>query len=242
MKKINVYIADDDVDDTGILVNFIAKKPELRLVGTSTDPVQALWDIPRLQADLVLLDVQMQPITGLEVLSQLDPRVRVILCTSYREFAVQGYEEFYVDYLVKPCSFPKFVQVVKSAMAKLQYDYIPGKVDLEYSFFFVNEKGKGKMCMIVFDELVAVISLGEQCVFILDDGRQIVCSRRIGKVYKELPKDRFLRVHNEHVIHMQRIKHVANGKVRLQALDDALDIGDAFARPFYEWIAANKMG
>jgi YesN/AraC family two-component response regulator len=96
---------DDEAFATRLLASYIQKIPTLELVGTTTNPLEALQWVQEGRADLVFLDIQMPELTGLQFLKICGNRCKVVLTTAYPEYALDGYEHDVVDYLLKPIAF-----------------------------------------------------------------------------------------------------------------------------------------
>ena len=97
------------------VVSFVSKLPYLKLVASFERPVDALSHLATQPCDLLFLDIQMETMTGLDLLAALPQRPQVILTTAYNEYALKGYEFEVADYLLKPFSFERFAQAVKSS-------------------------------------------------------------------------------------------------------------------------------
>jgi DNA-binding LytR/AlgR family response regulator len=94
-------------DDEPHLVRYLADQlkrlwPELELVATARNGVEAAAQIDQLQPDLAFLDIKMPGLTGLEVAQGIEGTTRVVFVTAYDEFAVQAFEAEALDYVLKP--------------------------------------------------------------------------------------------------------------------------------------------
>jgi two-component system, LytTR family, response regulator len=110
-----VLIAEDEPLAAEALADWVARMPALRLVATCADGASALAQIRALQPDLVLMDIQMPVLTGLQVLQALagDPHPpAVIFTTAYDEHALTAFELHAVDYLLKPFTHERFVEAI----------------------------------------------------------------------------------------------------------------------------------
>ena len=110
-----VLIAEDEPLAAEALADWVAQIPSLQLVATCADGAGALAQIRALQPDLVLMDIQMPVLTGLQVLRALadDPhQPAVIFTTAYDEHALTAFELHAVDYLLKPFSHDRFVEAI----------------------------------------------------------------------------------------------------------------------------------
>src|SRR5690606_25768338 len=100
-----VVIADDEPLARERLRLLLAEHPDLELVAEAGDGGQALHAVAEHDADLVLLDIAMPGIDGLEAarhLAAFEPRPAVVFCTAYDAHALSAFEAAAVDYLVKP--------------------------------------------------------------------------------------------------------------------------------------------
>jgi YesN/AraC family two-component response regulator len=105
---IRCLAVDDEAPALAILADYIGQLPFLTLVGTTTNAIEALTLVQQGQVDVVFLDIQMPKLTGLQFLKLAGNRCKVILTTAYPEYALEGYENDVVDYLLKPISFERF--------------------------------------------------------------------------------------------------------------------------------------
>ena len=116
---INCLIVDDEQHAIDILEHYINQTPHLHLVGSTTNPVEALQLVPKQGIDLVFLDIQMPELSGIDFVKALQGKAKVILTTAYSEFALESYELDVVDYLLKPIRFPRFLTAVQKAVKEL---------------------------------------------------------------------------------------------------------------------------
>ena len=114
-----VLIAEDEPLAAEALAGWVARMPQLALVATCADGETALAQIRALRPELVLMDIQMPVLTGLQVLQALadeEPRPAVIFTTAYDEHALTAFELHAIDYLLKPFSHERFVEAIEHAL------------------------------------------------------------------------------------------------------------------------------
>lgn len=119
--KTTVLIAEDEPLAAEALAEWVQQMPQLELVATCEDGETALEQIRALQPRLVLMDINMPGLTGLQVLRALvdDPgahKPAVIFTTAYDEHALTAFELHAVDYLLKPFSRERFEEAVEHAL------------------------------------------------------------------------------------------------------------------------------
>jgi DNA-binding LytR/AlgR family response regulator len=109
-------IADDEPNLSAELAARLAKFwPELTIVATPRNGVEALAELNAKQPDFAFLDIRMPGVDGLEI-ARLLPAVRVVFVTAYDEYAVQAFETSALDYLLKPLNDERLLRCI----AKLQ--------------------------------------------------------------------------------------------------------------------------
>lgn len=124
MTKIKCLLVDDEPVALEGLKFMCAKYDQLEVVGTCSNGVEAIDSIRKLQPDLILLDIQMPKLNGIEVLTSLEaPLPNVIFITAYDEFAIKAFELNAIDYLLKPFTDERFDQAIEKVMAKGAVDF-----------------------------------------------------------------------------------------------------------------------
>ena len=114
-----VLIAEDEPLAAEALAQWVAELPQLELVAVCADGDTALARTRELQPQLLLMDIHMPRLTGLQVLRELaadGPHPSVIFTTAYDEHAVTAFELHAVDYLLKPFSRDRFVEAIGHAL------------------------------------------------------------------------------------------------------------------------------
>lgn len=121
MKRTKTLIAEDEPLAREGLAEWVRALPQLELVAVCGDGAGALAAIREHQPALVLMDIQMPGLTGLQVLRALAadqrlPLPAVIFTTAYDEHALAAFELHAVDYLLKPFAHERFVEAVQHAL------------------------------------------------------------------------------------------------------------------------------
>src|SRR5215217_5670902 len=97
-----ILIVDDEPLAQEVLESYIRKLEGLRIAGICSNALEAFSVLNNQTVDLMLLDINMPEISGMDFLRSLKTPPPVIFTTAYSEFAVISYELEAVDYLVKP--------------------------------------------------------------------------------------------------------------------------------------------
>ena len=114
-------ILDDEPLAIKLLSGYVAKTPLLELTLATTDPFKALATVQSGEVDLILLDIQMPELTGIQFMKIIDNKCGVILTTAYKDYALQGFEFdvlFVKTHLIRKisCCHTKSYSAVKYAI------------------------------------------------------------------------------------------------------------------------------
>ncbi len=102
---LNILLVDDEPLALSRLHRLLAEIPDCEVVGEACDGKEALAKYASLKPDVLLLDINMPEVDGLQVaaeLKQMRPRPAIIFCTAYDQHALEAFNEQALDYLVKP--------------------------------------------------------------------------------------------------------------------------------------------
>ena len=118
MKRMyNVLIVDDEFLARKLLTEYVSKIDYLNLVDTCADATKAMEVLNKERIDILMLDIQMPDLSGIEMLKLFNNnKTAVILTTAYSEYAVDAFALGVVDYLLKPFDYARFVQAINKAV------------------------------------------------------------------------------------------------------------------------------
>ena len=113
--ELKCLIADDSDLAVKLLVDYLQKIEHCVVTKICENGLEVKDFLSREKVDLLLLDIQMPFMTGIELLEELDHKPAVIVTTSYSDYALDGFRLHVVDYLLKPFLFERFEQAVERA-------------------------------------------------------------------------------------------------------------------------------
>ncbi|HSR49558.1 MAG TPA: LytTR family DNA-binding domain-containing protein [Acidobacteriota bacterium] len=114
-------IVDDEAPARERMRQLLAAFGDVEVAGEAADGQGALDKIRDLNPDVVFLDIQMPGINGLEVAASLpSPRPLIVFCTAYDQYAVDAFEMFALDYLLKPVTRARLKKSVERARLRVQ--------------------------------------------------------------------------------------------------------------------------
>lgn len=235
---INCIIVDDEQHAIDILVHYVKQTPHLHLVGSFTNPIEALQLLGRQKIDLVFLDIHMPELSGIDFIKTIHGKSKVILTTAYSEFALEGYDLYVVDYLMKPIRLPRFLAAVQKAVQQINAGS-ETKETPEDDYIFVKTESKGKLLKINLADIDFIESM-KNYVAIHRGGQKTLVYTSMKELEERLPKKQFIRVHKSFVIPISRITGIEGNLVRLKNVTSEILIGENYKAELME-IVRGKM-
>ena len=132
MDKYSCIIIEDEPLALERTKAFVDKIPFLNLCGTFDNALDGLSYLRSNKVDLLFLDINMDELTGIELLESSKIESQVIITTAYQEYAIKGYELNVTDYLLKPFTFDRFLKAVSKAQENMSRPNL--NVPAEYIF------------------------------------------------------------------------------------------------------------
>ncbi len=108
-------IVDDEPLAQQVMEEFAGRVPFLEVAGKCSSATEAIEVLRTKTIDLILLDIHMPRLSGLDFISSLQNPPQFILVTAYSEYALQGFNVNATDYLMKPVPFERFLKAVTKA-------------------------------------------------------------------------------------------------------------------------------
>src|SRR5688572_26106909 len=233
---INCIIVDDEPHAIEVLDHYVKQTPHLHLVASFTNPIEALQLLGQQKIDLVFLDIQMPEISGIDLIKAIQGKSKVILTTAYSEFALEGYDLYVVDYLLKPIRLPRFLTAVQKAVEQIHaLNEISSQQEMEDDYIFVKTESKGKLLKINLADIDFIESM-KNYVAIHRGGQKILVYTSMKDLEERLPKKQFTRVHKSFIIPISRITGIEGNLVRLKNTPAEILIGENYKAGLMEII------
>ncbi len=217
--NIKTIIIDDEPLAVSLLEKYVSETPNLELLSTFLNPIEAIEFIQNNDVDLVFLDIQMPELSGINFMKIVGDKVKYILTTAYSEFAIEGYEHNVIDYLLKPITISRFQKGIEKA--KERFVTIQ---ETEKSFFFI--KSSGQQHKILFDDILYVESIKDY-VNIKTKNQEYIVLDTLKSMEEKLPDSIFCRVHKSYILNLNQIKSVDSKSVLLIS-DTEIPVGESF--------------
>jgi two-component system, LytTR family, response regulator len=227
---INCIIIEDEPLAMKKMEGYIGRLSFLNLVGKFRSAIDAIGFIKENKPHLIFLDIQMEQMTGIQLLETLAHRPKVIITTAYQEYALKGYELQVCDYLLKPIQFERFVQACEKS-----YQEIENTGTTEPGYIFVKTEYRLEK---VGTSSILYIEGMRDYRYIVTTGKKIMTLQTFKDIEKALPANRFMRVHNSYVVAIDKIESIERHRIRIG--NKLIPISNSKKEEFYQRIG-NKM-
>lgn len=226
------FIALDDEPLALVLIEKYARDiPEWTLLATFTDAGAAAQYLKNNTVDLLLSDINMPDISGLQFVQALpDERPMIIFVTAYKEFAHEGFNLDVVDYLVKPVAPERFKKALQKAAdlldlrQKAESASTPSPTPLEDHIFVFSEYQKLK---ILLKDVLYLESMGDYVkIFLESQSKPVLTLDRLKNLAERLHPQGFRRIHRSVVVNVEKVK--AFQKSRVLVGSEWLPVGEKY--------------
>lgn len=195
---LSCVIVDDELPAIRIMERFVDQTPWLDLLGSFSVPEEALSFLKEQEVDLLLLDIQMPGMTGLELLEKLQQNQLIIFTTAFADYALQGFEWAAVDYLLKPIAYDRFLRAATRAL-KLQ-----GKVAEDGH---LSLRADRRLYRVPKEEILYIQAYGDYLKIQTED-RLYNPKMALQALEQKLGDNRFLRVHRSWLVNLKKVTYM----------------------------------
>ena len=210
--KIKCLIIDDEPLAAEVIQSHLKEFPDMILVDTFTNPMEAINTIQEDNIDVVFIDINMPKMSGLDFIKNIESTSNFIITTAHREYAVESYDLDVLDYLVKPIPFTRFLKSVNKISQKIYSDRMndQGVNQNDKSFIFL--KVDKKLIKVKFEDIYYIESLKDYIKVFSRSGDYLVHKSLTGMT-EELPKNQFLRIHRSFTVALEKIQALEGNSV-----------------------------
>ncbi|MRX09056.1 response regulator [Pseudoduganella sp. FT25W] len=202
-----ILIVDDERPARDKLRRMLAAEPDISAIEEARDGVEALELLPSFAPDVLLLDIQMPEITGLDVAASLPtPAPLIIFVTAYDEYAIKAFDANAIDYLLKPFDQPRLQRALQRARERLAVPRTASAPLPSVTQLLVPERNGTRIVKV---EAIQWIETADNYVVLhTADGEPLMRQTLAGLLDKLGP--RFIRCHRRAAVQLSWIAGITN--------------------------------
>lgn len=237
---IRTVLVDDEADSIIVLKSLLAIHcPEVEVVGDADGIRAAQKIIGECQPDLLFLDIAMNSETGFDLLNRLKPGPwKVIFVTAWDNHAIRAFKYSALDYLLKPIDGDELRRAVDKIAMPAEEKTIEKHLKALMENISALKTAQQKMAVptmtglsfIYLSEVLHLEAKNNYTVIYLSNGQRVMSTRTIKEYESLLPDTIFYRVHNSHIINLDKVQNYHKGRGGSLILEDGSAIEVAFRR------------
>lgn len=208
-------IVDDEPLAVKLLEAFVQRTPDLELVGTYTDSIAALTELQQNPVDVLMLDIQMPDLNGMELAHSIDnEKTRVIFTTAFKDYAFESYEVNALDFLLKPIRYVKFQAAIekarqyfamKNAATTAPTVEVPQAEEPTSLFLKVD----GELHQVPMERILYVEGMKDYLKFYIEGERTpLITHMTMQNAESILPASGFMRINRSYIISLSHIRSI----------------------------------
>lgn len=231
MDKYTCIIIEDEPLALEKTKDFVSKVPFLLLSATFDNALTGLAYLNNNKVDILFLDINMDELTGIELLQSSKITSQVIITTAYQEYALKGYELQITDYLLKPFAFNRFLQAVNKAQENLANR----NSDAQPDFIFV--KTENRLEKIMLNDIVYIEGMRDY-LRIHTVNKKLMTLQNFSEFEKLIPSSLVCRVHKSYMVALNKIESIERSRIKI--VDQIIPISETYKEHFFQLINARS--
>ncbi len=209
---IKVCIIEDEPEIRKLLRKIIQRQEAFQVVAESGDFASAISDFTKYRPDVAFVDIDLQGESGLEcakVLTELNPKLKVIFATAHSEYMANAFEIYAFDYIVKPFDVERVVQTLSRIQGEIsrnpeQDAVIPGNDSYSDKLLI---KGKEQIDFVSIEDII-FIERSRNVTRIVTKEEVLCTSVSLASLEEKLNPARFMRCHKSYIVHLDKISKI----------------------------------
>lgn len=219
----NALIIDDNKIARTTLKQLATQINDLVVSGDCENAIDAYNFLQEQPVDLLLLDIEMPGMSGLELTRNLgDKRPIIIFTSSKKDYAVEAFELNVADYIVKPITPARFILAIERAKEILESKKEEVKMDQD-EFIFIRDSSIVRRMKV--DDILYAEAMGDY-VKLHTPQKFYAIHTTLKAVEDRLPSSKFLRVHRSYIVALNKIDTVQEGALVIHG--EPVPVADAF--------------
>ncbi len=199
--KLRCILLDDELPGLTYLKMLCEQLPEVEVVKAYNNPEALIQDLPHLEFDMCILDIEMPGFNGLQVANLLRGKP-VIFTTAYRDYAAEAFDLDAIDYVQKPIKIERLHQAIAKAVKRIAGN------DAKKNFVQLNtDQGKALIFFNQIGYIYASNTDSRDKIAAMTDGTSLTLKNvTFSKLEEVLPSAEFVRINKKEMIALQIVK------------------------------------
>ena len=230
MTRLKCIAIDDEPLSLELIKKYVSRIPALQLLDVFDDAVTGAEFLAKNTVDILLIDINMPDITGIELVRSLDKKPIVIFTTAHKNFAFEGFELQALDFLLKPIDFDRFSKAIDKAIDYYKYKNNTVNDKNQASLYVYSEY---RMVKIDLKDIEYIESMEDYVKIHRHSLPTILTLMPLKKILEKLPVDEFRRIHRSYIVAVNKVKGIQHRKAYMA--ETQLPISDSYTDFIKDW-------
>lgn len=228
MNKYSCIIIEDEPLALERTKMFVEKIPFLNLEATFDNALMGLAHLKLNKVDVLFLDINMDELTGIELLESTKIESQVIITTAYQEYALKGYELNITDYLLKPFNFERFLQAVTKAIGNIQ-----PSISTTNTHDYIFVKTENRLEKIMLQDIIFIEGMRDyRRIHTVD--KRIMTLQNFKELEEMIPSEIVIRVHKSYMVSLHKIDSIERSRIYIGK--EIIPVSETYKSAFFEKI------
>lgn len=202
--QIKTIIVEDDAMAMKFVETLAKKNGSLELLQSFSNPLHAMEFLKDNEVDLILLDIEMPEMTGLELIDKITYLPQIIFTTGNKDYAFDAYEHDVTDFLKKPINPNRFKTAIEKAVNRQVRLNAVANYSAGHELYV---KTDGKLIRLSFDDILYFENVGDYVKIISTKGTFVIYAA-LKAIDEKLKHPCFLKVHRSFIVNLNKIKDI----------------------------------
>lgn len=222
MRPLNCIVVDDEPLAVELLCSYVQRTPGLVLEGSFTEPIAACRHLQSAEVDLVITDIRMPELSGVQLIKLVGDRCAFIVVSAHTEHAVDGFELDVADYLLKPVKYERFL----TAIDKVRARHVPTPAPPVSDHFFLKCGHE----LVRFDhaEVLFISAMRDYVAVHTRHRGRFLSLEHLRDLEARLPAEHYCRIHRSHIVRIGAVQKALRDAVIVEG--SSLPVSDSYAQ------------
>lgn len=239
---LRTVIIDDEPIALEKLRSYVEKTPSLTLAAVCRSGFEAIGFLDANEVDLIITDIDMPDLNGLDMVKALPEPPIVIFTTAYSEYAVDSYKVSAVDYLLKPYGFVEFSRAVNKAVESYALrNNVSGQSRSGHRSDSLFVKADYRYVRVALSDIRFIKGYGEYLqIYIVGKASPLLTLSSFAAIMECLSGS-FLQVHRSFIVNMDHVEQIERNRLIMDP-DNYIPVSDSYKAAFLEYLGSHSVG
>lgn len=228
----------DDVDMMRVTLKKVLDGfPNIEIIGEASDYESAKNLINETRPELVFLDIDLNGLTSIDLLNEINCNPKIIFITSHPDFAIKAFELNAVDYILKPISADRLRRAI-DRVTEMSNEPIEGSAMDESQERFKADQiillnFDSKLTFIKVQDINYIEAFGNYTKIYMNDGKLSITYNSIKNWDNRLPNDVFIQIHRSSIVNLLNVVKIEKwtndtGRLFLKGVEKPFEISRSY--------------